>query len=329
MDQGLTVGPPGTYYRHSGRFSTRGVLATLGMGIAAAIVLGAVYALIDLYNPIAGWVTFLVTGGTGFAMAWVMIRGLRAGKIRNVGLVMLLTLVVAGVMYLMSWEVWEYMFIWKAAAAVQAPMPFSFWGLLSHPSIAWDILMTVNAKGAWSIGSGPPLTGIMLALVWLAEAAILFGVPFYLVHQAAVEMPFCEQCGHWCKAREVMVLNGPVDAQLRQKLEAKEFTALGTLGKAEPGATRFLRVYFQGCGDCDTTQTLSVERIELTRDKKGKVNRKVVPIVRRLNLTPEETIAVATVAADLERPPAESDAKPEEQNTTEGSTPATGAEPNG
>jgi hypothetical protein len=237
--------------------------------------------------------------------------------------------VAAGVMYIMSWEVWEYMFIWKAAAAAQAPMPFSFWGLLSHPSIAWDILMSVNAKGAWSIGSGPPPTGIMLTVVWLAEAAILFGVPFYLVHQAAVEQPFCEQCGHWCKAREVMVLNASNDPQLKQKLEAKEFTSLAALGKVTAGANRFMRVYFQGCGDCDSTQTLSVERIELTRDKKGKVSRKVVPIVRRLNLTPEETIAVATVAADLERPAVENGVKSEEQSATENSTPAAEAEPKG
>jgi hypothetical protein len=290
-------GSAGRYYRHSGRFAPGGVALALGAGGGGGVVIGVVYAYVDLYIPIGGWVTFLITGGTGFLMGWVIARLLKAGKVRNVPLALLIAALVSGVMYVASWEAWLY------GLMVRVNQPVPLVDLLTHPGAAWELVLDINAVGAWTFDKMTP-TGIVLALFWLAEAAALVGIPLGMAGRAVRAAPFCEKCDKWCGTQDLVNLNTGDREALRGKLEAREFGALTALGKSPASAMHFWHVYFQGCAECDTTQTLCVDDYTLSLDKNGKVQTKKKPVVARLMLSPEDTVAVATAIAGLSVPEA-------------------------
>ena len=293
------------YYRHSGRFSPGGVVKALVLGTLIAIPVGAIYAYIDLYNPIAGWVTFFVTGGTGFFMGWVIASFLKSGKVRNGALAMVITGFVAGVMLLSSWEVWLYAVLRQAGVNEIGLLDIVF-----SPRLAWEILVAVNAKGAWALKDMTP-TGIFLDLLWLAEAGALLGIPLAFAWHTIQEAPFCEKCNKWCASRDLFNLNVGDKDTLRTKLEARDFAILTALGQSPPTGMHFWHAYFQGCADCDTTQTLCIDDYTVTTDKHGKMQTKKTPVISRLVLSPEDTVAVATAIAALTSPPApDPNAKP-------------------
>jgi hypothetical protein len=285
----------GRYYRHSGRFAAGGVAVALGVGGVIGVVLGVVYAYVDLYIPIGGWVTFLITGGTGFLMGWIVSKLLKSGKIRNMAVAMLIAAVVSGVLYVASWEAWLY------ALLQRANQPVSPLDLLTHPGAALELIGEINASGAWTFDNMTP-TGIWLGLLWLAEAAALIGIPLKFAWRAVQAAPFCEKCDKWCGTQDLVNLKPGDKEALRGKLEARDFGALAALGKAQASAMHFWHAYFQGCADCDTTQTLCVDDHTLSVDKKGHLQTKKTPLIVRLMLSPEDTVAVATAVAALTVP---------------------------
>lgn len=298
MDSNLAYSSGALYYRHSGKVSPPGLVKAVLLGTLVAVPLGAIYAYADLYNPIAGWITFLLTGGAGLLLGKVIATLIRTGKIRNLPVAMLLAAFLAGLMLVTSWEIWIYALLQRAGQAV------GLLEFLTHPQATLDVVVFLYNNGAWTI-SGTTPTGVLLALIWLAEAGLLVGTPLTLARKAAREVPFCEKCDKWCKVREILnFVPGDKDA-LRAKLEGKDFAALTALGKAPPSAMHFWHATFQGCPDCDTTQTLCITDLALSYDNKGKLQTKRKPVITQLNLSPEDTVAVAMAAAALTAPPPE------------------------
>jgi hypothetical protein len=286
----------GRYYRHSGRFAAKGAATALGVGGVMGVVTGVAYAYIDLYIPIGGWVTFLITGGTGFFIGWILSKLLKSGKIRNVPVAMVIAVAVSGVMFVSSWEAWLY------ALLHRSNQPVTVVELLTHPGAALEVIEEINASGAWTFDNMTP-TGIWLGLLWLAEAGALIGLPMAMAWRAIQAAPFCEKCDKWCGTQDLVHLKPGDKVALRGKLEARDFGALAALGKAEDSAMHFWHVYFQGCADCDTTQTLCVDDYALSVDKNGKLRTKKKGLITRLMLSPEDTVAVATAVAGLSVPP--------------------------
>ncbi len=313
MTQIANYATPGEllYYRHSGRFSPSGLAMTLVLGSLAAILIGFVYAYIDLYNPIASWITFLITGGTGFALGLVLSKLIKAGRIRNVKLALAIGVFCTGLMFLTAWEVWLYAFLRRADVDV------TLWDIISSPAATWNVLLAINENGAWSLKGSSPVTGIFLWLLWAVEAAILIWIPLKLTKTAVTELPFCERCNKWCTARELIRFNTGDVPKIRSQLEAKDFNSLAALGKAKDAFGSSWRAYFQGCADCDTTQTLCIDQMVITRNKEGKAQVKLTPVVKRLMLSPEDTVAVATMVAMLEAPPPPVEEAPQAQAATD------------
>ena len=79
------------YYRHSGRFDAGRTLITLIAGTVVALVCGGIYAYIVRYMPIVGWITFIITGGTGFALGSAMGKLLQWARVRNTTLGLAIT----------------------------------------------------------------------------------------------------------------------------------------------------------------------------------------------------------------------------------------------
>lgn len=299
MDTTLPYNSGTLYYRHSGKISPGGMTIAMVGGSAVAMLLGTVYAYADLYNPLAGWITFLVTGGTGFLMGLLIKKLILSGQIRNVPLALLLSTFLAGMLFVTAWEVWLYALLQRAGNPVD-PL------LLLDPRVVWGLLGLLYDQGAWTF-QGTTVSGPALAIIWLAEAGCLLAIPIVMGWRTVKESPFCEHCQRWCGIREILNFNPGDKAKVIARLEQKDFSVLTELGKASPNAMHFWHATFQGCPDCDTTQTLSISDHVMYYDNKRRLQTKRKPVIRQLLLTPEDTVAVATAAAMLMAPPPTAD----------------------
>jgi hypothetical protein len=300
-----TTAMPATYYRHSGLFSPAGALAALAVGSVSAIVLGTLYAYADFYNPIAGWVTFLVTGGTAFLQGAIVGQMLRSGQMRNAALGSLIAFATALLLLLAAWIFWLHILLNRGGVHVSVA------DLLASPSRTWHAIVAINAMGAWKIKGTAP-TGVILSAIWALEAGMLLYIPVKMARSLITGAPFCETCKKWGNTRDLINVNAGDAASLRRDLEQKDFTSLITRGKARSDSTWYYRVYLQGCPACDNTQTLCVDEVSITR-RKDDTKTRVKPLVSRLLLTPDETVEVATATALLNAvpPPTESTAAEE------------------
>lgn len=309
----LNAGRP-EYYRHSGRFDTGRTPLALAGALAAAALLATMYAYVVLYLPIAGYITFLITGGFGLGAGAVMAHLLRWAKVRNTKLSFGLALAVG--LFAVYWAWMVYLFALLQKESPNLP-PLWFLGFLAiHPSLAWEIIQQINATGVWSLRGLQP-SGIFLGLIWLVEAGGIAGIATWYPTKKLAEMPFCEACGEWGKTRPLASLAAGDPARLKTALEGKEFAALEQLGRSPVAARSWTQVTLQGCAACDTTQTLSVDWVLRTYNKEGKATDKCTPIVHQLRLSSDETIALAQAVARVMMPPQEPPVEPPPETPAE------------
>ena len=138
----------------------------------------------------------------------------------------------------------------------------------------------------------------------LVEAGGIAGIATWYATKKLAEMPFCEACDMWGKTRPLATLAAGDAGRLKAALERKYFSVLERLGRCTNDARSWTEVALQGCATCDTTQTLSVDRVVRTYNKKGKVKvtDKETTILRQLRLSPDETIDLAQAVARVMMP---------------------------
>jgi len=178
---------------------------TAVIGIAAGVVMGAVYGFAVFHNPIL-YVNFLLTGAFGFAIGWVVSWGVTAFHIRNRAIAVILALVVFGAAYAVNWAVYVptvRAHFSSGSSSFDIPLIFeeAVW-FIQHPRATLEWIEVIKENGVWSIttpGSrqpGIPMSGIFLALIWLVEAVIIAFLAVTLPHEAAGK-PFSERQGRW------------------------------------------------------------------------------------------------------------------------------------
>jgi hypothetical protein len=136
------------YYRHTGRLTARGLLATCVLAIPVAVVLAIAYAYADLYVPI----TFVDAGlalAFGAAMGGTCGLVLRWGKVRNVPVSLALTAVLTLVAYYVCWAAWLCAAIDRFQLGGRT---YTVAGLAVRPHLLASEVLRINARGTWSWG---------------------------------------------------------------------------------------------------------------------------------------------------------------------------------
>src|SRR6266536_3611078 len=96
------------YYRPMGKAPFAGTaLAAIGSWLAVSVV-AAIYAYADLYIKVAEKLTVLMTIGFAVAMGFVIYAVLRLTQVRNMMVVVMLSITSAALALYVSWVVWEY-----------------------------------------------------------------------------------------------------------------------------------------------------------------------------------------------------------------------------
>jgi hypothetical protein len=288
------------FYRHSGQFSLTGLVIGLTVTSIVGSALAFIYAYALIYIPLI-YINALLTLGFGIALGFIAAGFISLFKIRNTRQACIMTFLGVLAAYYMVWVFWMI-------AHIHGELPnASAWALAKHPGSVWRLMLIFNENGTWSLGrhSSTPVTGIFLALIWIAEAGMIFGGAFMTIF-GRLRLPFCEQCQNWCEERKAVVAVSAKGIEaLKQGLVAKNWSALGEAGPHDPLLGTWCTVDLHGCASCGQTNTLTLNSVTVTTDKKGREKKENKILVDRLLLEVEETQSLLAECERLKSPPAE------------------------
>lgn len=195
-------------YKASGKYTLGGALVMLVGGLLGGFVLGAAY--IYLLGIVSNMLLrCLVVVGFVIAISGWLVFLVRAAKIRNTRIVLLISIIVLLLTYYSSWvfyihlvfdswkkglsEVWAYHF--------QFPMLLKRWGeLFINPAEVVESAAEILPFGFVSI-NGRQLKDIPLLVTWVVEFLVLFFGPLYQVMYRA-GCPFEEEKQIWLPVKE-------------------------------------------------------------------------------------------------------------------------------
>ena len=269
------------YYRHSGEFTASGVILSLFAGLLATLALGGLYAYIILYCPFV-YINFFATLFYGCAVGFLGVILLKRQKVRNTQVAITVGLVLGLAAIYAEWVVWMFGFLGRAEVERE------LLGLAVSPATLWALILEVNKVGAWEIKGSSP-TGWVLWLVWGIEAAMIVGASIVAAMSVMDGEPYCESCGTWCtEESNVAEVQACEPAVLKQRVESKDMGFLETLGARAADASDWLQVKLHKCRQCGMTNTLTVDSVNVTVDKKKKETKKTETVLEKLLVTPAE-----------------------------------------
>ncbi len=170
-------------YQHSGKFEAPGPLLALAAAVVAGFPLGYLYAYLIKWDPFI-YVNFLASLGYGFVFGFGSGQILKRFKVRNNGLAWV-TGISSGVIALY--------FAWNGHVhACFDGSPFFLF-----PGEMFDAMKVLYAQGTWSIHGEAPVSGVLLAMVWVVEGGIIVGFCTLVCHGAVGTTPFCETTQTW------------------------------------------------------------------------------------------------------------------------------------
>jgi hypothetical protein len=247
------------FYSHSGKFGPHGPLLAVIAGVFIAYPLGIAYSYLIKWIPFV-YLNCLITAGYGFGFGLMTYAVLKFGKVRNPPLALLTGFLVGLAALYGAWN-------GCAKSLIGDKMPS-----LLMPNQMWRFIKILNEHGSWGIGfsSTEPVTGILLAIFWIAEAGVIVGLSAYLPCKMIKAMPFCENHGFWLdKEKKIEKLDAFVLPDQIAAFKAGDVQPLEQSKARVPGAGRFARLTLKYHPECHDFCTLSVANVTMTTDKKG------------------------------------------------------------
>jgi len=249
-------------YRHSGKFTTQGLLLPIAAAAVVGYPLGLAYAYLIRWIPIA-YVNMLVTAGYGFVFGWLTQRLLKSGRVRNKAL--------AGLCGAIAGLIGLY---WNWNGHVHLLFSDKIW--FFRPDQIVRAMGYLYEHGSWTISShgsgGDAVTGVFLAIVWVAEAGVIVGLAAFIPYSYVSSTPFCEKSGAWLdQARNIDTLESIDDAGQVALLQGGSLQPVLDAKPRAAGAPTFTRLSLKRAKRPTSFCTLCVIRVTRRTDKKGKV----------------------------------------------------------
>lgn len=297
-------------YKQSGRLGSGLVLIPL-IGGVAAIVLAIAYAYADVYIPIAGYVSFILTFGFAIGVGFAVSMAAVGAKCRSTGFVHFAGFLIGLLALYVSWAAFVFVLIKRELPSeIDISLPETF----LEPALVWNMALTINESGWYSIRDATP-KGTTLWILWGIEALIVVGGVALISATGIAGRVFCERCTRWCDSvKDFMRLALPNDENLMIRLSGGHLDALGELPVVSAMATPYLRVDVQRCQSCTDTATWQVFLVTHQQTKEGKLQEKEQGLTQQQLLTPEQLQKLNAFAArrPIEEPPPEEQAESDE-----------------
>ncbi len=285
----------GLFYKHSGKWSLSGPPAGLIVGILAGVALAFIYAYVMLYIRFIPIIRLLALVGPlvfGFFVGAIPGEVLKRRKVRNVAVTKVVSVLVGLASLYASWVVWIYAFFHRVdARATLLP-------LILDPRLLWTAICKVNQVGTWGYRGLTP-TGIILWAWWAIEGVMIVGAAMVSGALESNEV-FCEACEVWCKKAEAACKVKAADrAEMRQRMEAKDFGYLEKLGAVDPEATAWVRLDICSCPTCRATNTLSAYSISISVNKEGRKTELTSSLIANLLISSTEADTIRQIGQKL------------------------------
>jgi hypothetical protein len=251
-------------YVSSGRTPILGLLAGLAAGGAVALVLSVLYAYGTIYIPIVQ-LEFLLTALFGAAIGATTGGVMHRFKVRSRFVIVTSALLLGTFGWAFSWVPW----LLATLSRMGLEASFDPWWLA-------QALAAIYENGTWSIGSSSTtaVSGVMLGIVWVAEAATIVGLSTLVGVTMSADRVFCEKCESWCTVLPDRALyDFLAGAQLKRALvEEADLEALHTTPR--PSAPdRWLSLKLGFCPGCGETNVIAIDDVKQTADNKGNTTR--------------------------------------------------------
>ncbi len=276
-------------YKHSGAIGSAALLVPVG-GSIGAVILGFLYGYISVYNPIAGYVSFLITGAFAAGLVFLMFALAKKGKCRNTPFLHAMGGLIGMVAMYVSWVVFIYALINREGDA-----QLSLIGMLASPQIIWDSIVAINESGWFTIKSWTP-SGIVLWVFWGIEALIVVGAPLFMGAGGVDDEVFCERCNNWCETKETFQLALPASDSVAEHVTRGQLEALEALERVEGGMYPRLDVTLHLCKGCTKTAAYQVKITRLEVDKEDSVSEKSYTVTKMLMLSQDGVNRLKTLS---------------------------------
>lgn len=265
-------------YRHSGKFTPQGLLLPIATAAIVGFPLGIAYAYSVRWIPLV-YVNLLVTCAYGFAFGWLTKWLLQQGRVRNPS--------AAAACGFISGVIALY---WNWNGHVHVLFPEGGW--FFRPDQIARAMGYLYDNGSWTIGhggsGGGAVTGVFLAIVWVAEAATIIGFATVIPYSFISSTPYCETTGAWLAAnRNIDTFEVIDDPQKSAELKSGSLQPLIDAKAREPGSLRFTRLCLKRSPTIQTFCTVRVMRVTQKIDKKGKIQETVKSLSGDLVIPPD------------------------------------------
>jgi hypothetical protein len=294
---------PSKFYRHSGKVPPLAMVAAPIVCFAFAVLAGSLFGYLEfLAHLLPATKLFIIVivaalVGLGTLLGAIPAYLFRRLNGRSTPALLFLTFLAACVALYCAWVFWIVAFLNYFSKPVHVR--------LANPIVLWHFIQLINLHGTWSFGFGDRPTGVVLALLWSTEAALIIAFSVGMAQRLALRNVFCEHCRKWGVLRPLMQVSQLNSEQLRTDLLAGNFDLLTRAERSEPGEDCWNDVVLEGCDTCDNLQTLTVTRsLRLRSERKTEIKTK--NILHRLLISPEQTATLAQAAAVVMMQPPDS-----------------------
>lgn len=261
-------------YRHSGRFTPSGLVLPLVGAAAFAFPLGLVYSHLIGKIPFI-YVNVLITLGYGLSLGWIARLFVRAGRVRNPAMALL----IGGLGGLLG-----LYFNWSGHLRVI----FQGGPWLYGPEEILNVIPFLYGHGSWGLKSGGNVTGAALAAIWSLEAVIIVGAAAFLPWRFVARTPFSEADQAWLDQRLVIdTLQAITDPAARAAVATGDLAPLASLPARAEDDAQFTRLVVRRHPTASALCTLRVQDVHLTWDANNRVKE------RTIDLTGERVLPAA------------------------------------
>lgn len=280
-------------YKHSGRLGSAPIVVPL-VGIVAGFVLALVYAYADVYIPIAGYVSFILTLGFAVGVGYSVSAAARMAKCRSKGFLHLTGFLIGLLVLYFSWVAFLFVLLRRDAPS---ELDIGLFSILLSPAGVWDIACAIGEEG-WYAMRGGNVKGVVLWVFWGIEALVVVIGVTVLAPTGIADQVFCERCNRWCKVtKDFMRLMVPQNDDLLTRLSSGQMDVMAEMPVAHVTVSPYLRVGVDRCESCQDTATWRASLVTQERTKEGKMEEKDQTLVAALLLTPDRLRQLEEFAA--------------------------------
>lgn len=234
------------------------------VGIAAAAASAFVYAWINVYSPVAGYISLLFVAllaagaavPVAFAGRWLKVRSVLQLRIAGV---------VGGVAAI--YFAWAF-FAWVMILKTDPDNAPSAWQWVQAPAAIWAFANLVAEEGWYSIGHALTPSGIVLWLFWAVEAAIVLGAGWLIAPRWILGRGFCEDCDAWM-ADEQTVMVPADEGGLPTAVREHGLPGIQEVRPPSGRAARWLSLGRQRCPVCKQAAVYRVDDVRVVKTEKG------------------------------------------------------------